>query len=109
MDTFNNHREGDRTDHRMRILYADTDTGECHPVRLLNYSENGIYFESLHSLKPGTVISFFSRGGIDPSHEIDESCSGYRSMSRAKVKWCRDLKDRDYPYFGIGAEYLPEH
>ncbi len=108
MNSSNNHREDDRTDHSMRILYTDAGTGECHPVRLLNYSEKGIYFESLHCLKPGTVIKFFSKGGIGPSHEADESCSGYRSMSRAVVKWCRDIQDRDYPYFGIGVEYLPE-
>ena len=103
-----NQRGEERKTHRMRILYSVEDTGECHPVRLLNFSGTGVYFESLNRIEPGTRIVIHSKGGEQPDHEVDPVCSRYETMSRVRIKWCKELKDRDYPYFGIGGEYLAD-
>lgn len=90
----------------MRLLYSEEKTGKCHPVRLLNFSKTGVYFESLCRILPGTRIRIHTKGGTEPDHEADPVCSGYKTMSRVKVRWCREIEGRGYPYFGIGGEYL---
>jgi hypothetical protein len=101
-----NHRRCSRIDHNVRFLYKDASTGECHPVRILNYSDNGVYFESLHCLPPGTEIHFYSRGGKSPENASNENFRSFKPLAKAVVKWCSNLENREYPYFGIGTEYI---
>lgn len=106
MTTKDNHRKNERQIHSMRIIYSEEKTGKCNPVRLLNFSKTGIYFESLDKIVPGTRIRIHTKGGTGPEHEADPVCSGYKTMARVLVKWCKKIEDRNYPYFGIGGEYL---
>jgi len=102
----NNQRKTQRAIHSQRLICLEEQTGECHPVRLLNFSKTGVYFESLRKIPPGTRVLIHSRGGARPGHDTDPICSGYKSMSRIQVKWCKTLGGRNYPYFGIGGKYL---
>ncbi len=106
MNSFDNSRKCDRENHNMRIIYTESGSEKCHPVKILNYSENGIYFENLHHIPPGAVLVFYSRGGELPEHVTDKNLRSFKSMARAEVKWCKDLKDREYPHFGVGTQYL---
>lgn len=106
MNSFDNSRRCDRENHSMRIIYTESGSEKCHPVKVLNYSENGIYFENLHHIPPGAVLIFYSRGGELPANVTDKNFTSFKSMARAEVKWCKDLKDREYPHFGIGTQYL---
>jgi hypothetical protein len=76
----------------MRIIYTESVSEKCHPVRILNYNENGIYFENLHHIPPCTVLVFYSRGVEFPEHVTDKNLTNFKSMDRAEVKWCKDLK-----------------
>lgn len=106
MNSFDNNRICDRENHNMRIIYTESGSEKCHPVKILNYSENGIYFENLHHISPGTVLVFYSRGGELPEQVAVKNFTSFKSMARAEVKWCKDLKDREYPHFGVGTQYL---
>jgi hypothetical protein len=73
------------------IKFAHSNTRNIFHARLINCSEDGIYFESQIGLQPGTYV--FIAG------------FGDNKFFRAEVKWCKNL-DHDGVYdFGIGAKY----
>jgi len=66
--------------------------------KVLNYSQDGIYFESDYAFKPRTYIFF--RGEGMPSQS-----SGFRTAAVGEVKWCNETSsDSSYKY-GFGVKY----
>ena len=76
---------------------------ECH-AKMLNFSRDGMYFESDSLFEEGSNIFFkinnclFTPSGSDLSE-------GLRTASLAQVKWCRDMSGKDASHFGIGVKY----
>ena len=65
-----------------------------------NYSCNGMYFESLFSLNPGSKVKIKVEN--PPLADVPPVMS-------AQVKWCRELlNDNSFYCYGIGVEYSPE-
>jgi hypothetical protein len=60
--------------------------------KILNCSQEGIFFESELELAPGTVVFISSEGDS--------------KYYRAKVKWTEKLDGVDVERYGIGAEYI---
>ena len=73
-------------------------------AKMLNYSKNGMYFESDSFFKEGTTILFKMQsclfGASDP-----ELCEGLRTASLAEVRWWEEISNDDYSHFGIGVKY----
>jgi len=73
-------------------------------AKMLNYSRDGMYFESDSFFKEGTNIFFKIKNcQLDPSDP--ELCEGLRTISLAQVRWWKDMGREDSSRFGIGVKY----
>ncbi len=73
-------------------------------AKLLNFSESGVYLETTHDLKPGTMI--FMKMKMVTSSKIN--CLNHehpRSVSLGEVKWRIDLSGSDQSSYGVGVRY----
>ena len=71
-------------------------------AKLLNFSESGVYLETAHDLKPGTMIFMKMVTSCNISllnHERP------RSVSLGEVKWRIDLSGSDQSSYGVGVRY----
>jgi hypothetical protein len=63
-----------------------------------NISENGMYFESEHSFRPGNIIQFRYENPPYKSFPKDHP---------ATVKWCRRLSEEEYSLsYGVGVKRI---
>jgi hypothetical protein len=106
MASFKGNRQSLRVNHTARFLCTCPDTGAVHEVTMLNYSSDGIYFETVRPLEPGTVVLLHSRGGEFPETVSDADHRGYATMAYARIRWCRPLGQERGASFGVGAEYV---
>ena len=74
-------------------------------ARMLNYSKDGMYFESEVFLKEGANIYFQMN---DCSFDISdpERYDGLRTVSLARVKWLKDIGGERFNHFGVGVKYV---
>ena len=82
------------------IICSYYNQNHYYPGRMMNYSRNGMYFESDYPFKPGAYIY------IRLESDSVDSCEGFRTLSLAKVKWCRNTGDIKSARHGIGVRYL---
>ena len=73
-------------------------------AKMLNYSKNGMYFESDSLFKNGTNILFKTKS-CSFSASDPELGEGLRTISLAEVRWWKEIGDDDSPHFGIGVKY----
>jgi hypothetical protein len=75
-----------------------------YPSKTLNYSKDGMCFESDQPLTPGTNL--FIRVVEHPNSDfgIDQSVC-LRSSTLAEVKWCSDLSDKHGICYSVGVRY----
>ncbi len=100
-----------RTDKRHRceasIAWGGFNKKKMFNAKILNYSKDGMYFESDVFFKEGANIYFqmndFLFYASDP-----ELCEGLRTMSLAEVKWWKDIGGAEDNHFGVGVRYV-EH
>ena len=67
-------------------------------THMVNYSDNGLYFESDQFLQPGDEIF------IEVENDLDDQIDPYL-CHHAKIVWGRRLRKAPYA-FGYGAEYV---
>ena len=74
-------------------------------AKVLNYSKDGMYFESDVFFKEGANIYFQMNDCLfdDSDPEISE---GLRTTSLAEVKWWKDIGGEDDSHFGVGVKYV---
>ena len=73
-------------------------------AKLLNFSEDGVYFETGHDLKPGATI--FLKMKMASSSKINSLDHEHpRSVSLGEVKLQTDLSRSDQSSFGVGVRY----
>ncbi len=106
MESEKNERQSLRIDHTSQFLCSFPETGEMHPVMMLNYSSDGIYFETKKDVKPGDVVLLYSKGGEFPETVSDALNEGYDTMAYVKIRWCKSLKKEGEILYGAGAEYV---
>jgi hypothetical protein len=99
-------RQSLRISHTARFLCTYPDTGMVHEVTMLNYNNDGIYFESIQPIEPGTVVLLYSKGGEFPETVSEADSRDYATMAYARIRWCRDIQGQEPPRFGLGAEYV---
>ena len=91
-------RNNTRIKHVCPVTIEDLDVGLLYEAQMLNYSENGLYFEADKLLRPGEGIFI----GIEnsPIKSISDTYECYR----AKIIWRKKLTTSAY-YYGYGARY----
>lgn len=72
---------------------------------MLNYSKEGMYFESEVFLKEGVNIYFQMNDCMFDTSD-SERYEGLRSVSLARVKWWKDIGGRQVNRFGFGVKYM---
>lgn len=98
-----------RTDKRRKceasIAWGCFNKKKTFRAKMLNFSKDGMYFESNVFFKEGASIRFqmddCRLDALDP-----ELCEGLRSMSLAQIKWWKDIGGKDDNHFGVGVKYV---
>ena len=98
MDTNPENRNNVRIDHRCPITIENIAAGVMHRAKMMNFSDNGLYFEADNLLKPGEEIFV----GIDNS-PFASSQDTYECY-RVKIVWRKKLKKSAF-YYGYGAKH----
>jgi Tfp pilus assembly protein PilZ len=92
-------RNNVRLDESRRISIKDLKAGIFHKVTMLNYSKNGMYFESDSILEPGAEIYL----GIENSSHV--SFAKEYEGKRAEIIWRKKLKKSFFNY-GYGVKFI---
>ena len=87
-----------RINHACPVTIEDLNVGLIYEAQMLNYSENGLYFEADKLLRPGKGIFI----GIENS-PIKSLADTYECY-RARIIWRRKLTTSSF-YYGYGARY----
>lgn len=87
-----------RINHICPLTIEDLNIGLIYEAQMLNYSENGLYFEADKLLRPGEGIFI----GIENSPI--KSLSDTYECYRAKIIWRKKLTTSTF-YYGYGARY----
>ena len=87
------------------ITFSRFNAQDGYDAQMVNYSRDGMYFETNQLLPENTDI-FFRVEKCD-LHTIDKQVSaGFRTISLARVKWWRPLNGNSTHHrFGIGVKY----
>ena len=92
-------RDNVRLDEYRPLSVKDLKAGIFHKVTMLNYSKNGMYFESDSILEPGAEIYL----GIENSSHV--SFAKEYEGKRAEIIWRKNLKKSFYNY-GYGVKFI---
>jgi Tfp pilus assembly protein PilZ len=98
MDTNPENRNNVRIDHRCPITIENVAAGVMHRAKMMNFSDNGLYFEADNLLQPGDEIFV----GIDNS-PFASSIDTYECY-RVKIVWRKKLQKSAF-YYGYGAKH----
>ena len=91
-----------RVDYQCLVTIEDLQVGRVYRAKMLNYSDNGLYFEADRLLKPGEGVFI---GIEDPS--IASLADTYKCY-RAKIIWRKKLTTSSF-YYGYGVKYTVDY
>jgi Tfp pilus assembly protein PilZ len=91
-----------RVDYRCPVTIEDLQVGRIYRAKMLNYSENGLYFEADKLLQPGEGVFI----GIEDSSVA--SLSDTYKCYRAKIIWRKKLTASSF-YYGYGVKYTVDY
>jgi len=98
-----------RTDKRHRceasIALSCFNKEKMSRAKMLNYSKDGMYFESEVLLKEGANI-YFQMNDCQFDSSDPERYDGLRTVSVARVKWSKDIGGERAKHFGFGVKYM---
>ena len=92
-------RDKTRFPHETPITLENFEIGLLHGARMLNFSAEGMYFESDYILERGAQLFI----GITSSPYADGP--DVYECYRAQIRWRKPLKKSSY-YYGYGAKFL---
>jgi hypothetical protein len=99
----------DRYDCCFSISCARLNSTQYIQGRMMNYSRNGLYFESRSAPPLGATVLIRVQKNLagDTACEIQE---GFRSLALGEVKWCEEFISEGASYYGVGVKYyLPDY
>ena len=87
-----------------KIKWSYFNNSSFYDAKILNFSRNGIYFETPHEIKPGRTVlirveTFPSKNIRLKDHEF------LRTVTLGDVKWCNELFADDVSHFGVGVRH----
>jgi len=91
-----------RVDYQCLVTIEDFQVGKIYRAKMLNYSENGLYFETDRLLKPGESVFI----GIEES-SLASLADTYKCY-RAKIIWRKKLTTSSF-YYGYGVKYTVDY
>ena len=91
-----------RVDYQCLVTVEDLQVGRIYRAKMLNYSENGLYFETDRLLQPGEAVFI----GIEDS--TLESLADTYKCYRAKIMWRKKLTTSSF-YYGYGVKYTVDY
>jgi hypothetical protein len=73
-------------------------------AKILNFSRNGIYFETSHEVKPRSTILIRLETLLSKNMRLDDhECM--RTVTLGEVKWCNELSADGDSYYGVGVRH----
>jgi hypothetical protein len=98
MSSMAERREFTRRRKGTQIRYSLLGSEEYHDARLVDLGEGGLCMESCAPLRTGSAI-YVEVASLDV--EGRDRCRSFRG----RVRWTRDLGDREQTRYGIGVQY----
>jgi Tfp pilus assembly protein PilZ len=95
-------RDKARVDYQCRVTIEDLQVGRIYRAKMLNYSENGLYFEADRLLQPGEGVFI----GIEDPRVA--SLADIYKCYRAKIIWRKKLTASPF-YYGYGVKYTIDY
>jgi len=68
---------------------------------MYNFSEDGLYFESIHALEPESRITIMMPN-YAPETAGPEAFQSYL----VEIRWCQDRSEQEKPRYGVGVRIL---
>jgi hypothetical protein len=97
-------RRQERYNCETHIRWSYFNTTRFSPAKAINFSRNGLYFESTDNIPPGSTILIKREiFPSDVSNKTPEIC--LPSLIVAEVKWCREKAETYGSQFGVGVKY----
>ena len=78
---------------------------ECYgAARILNYSQNGSYFQTDQALALGSTVLIHVFKCMD-CVDVSKTPANLRWNALAEVKWCQKISDSDNTLYAVGVRY----
>ena len=90
-----------RSHYEAPIQYVHMQPDRYYNSRMYNFSDGGLYFESLQPLALNSQINI-----IMPNYSQDASGPEAFQTYLAVIRWCRKISGEKSPQFGVGVEIL---
>ena len=100
-----NRRRAERYRSDARIKWSYFNRNRFYDAKVSNFSQDGIYFETPHKIKPGTTILIRLETLTSNNMKSAEAVC-LRTVSLADVKWCTKSSTDDDNNYGVGARHL---
>jgi hypothetical protein len=104
MEDQTENRSCDRHCQEVPITVSYFNNDRYYGATLLNYSEGGLYFESDFAFKSGTSIYIRLEKKLTDLSE-GKIHYGFRSATLGKVKWCKEISNKEAFRYGTGIRY----
>jgi hypothetical protein len=102
MDTGTERRNGERRGCLCEADWSYFNRDDYVQALVLNFSQDGIFLETLHPISRGATILI----RIRPGQEVmSEKPQGPRLNALAEVKWCRKRNGDGEPGYCVGVRY----
>ena len=99
-----NKRSDKRINCEASITFCCFNKDHSFKAKMLNFSRQGMYFESDSFFKEGTCI-FYKMQNCKFDNPDSEFYDAPRTTSLAEVRWWKQIGDKDSIYFGVGVKY----
>lgn len=87
-----------------KIKWSYFNKSSFYDAKILNFSRNGIYFETPHEIKPEATILIRLETLLSKNMGLnDHEC--LRTVTLGDVKWCNEFFADDVSYFGVGVRH----
>ena len=86
------------------IIWAYFNKKDYSKARVINFSQDGNYFETNRVLGVGSTVLIRVLNCID-HNDRSKAPEGIRWNTLGEVKWCRELTSEKQDHYGIGVKY----
>jgi hypothetical protein len=90
---------------RGSVICSQFNTDKHYDGQLLNFSQRGMCFQSSRSFKPGTAV-LIRLDHCPKGNAVRQEEGGMRSMTLARIQWCRDDEEQTICRYRIGVHYF---
>jgi hypothetical protein len=86
------------------IKWSYFNQNRCFDARILNFSRNGLYFETPYEIGPKATIFIRLETPFTNNESLTEhEC--FRTVSISEVRWCHEVSKDDISYYAVGVRH----